>query len=253
MATYKKRGYKPKNKAEKAKHIEDESTTAEVFNTLDQTASKTEQWLEKNQKTILIAVGAIAVCVLGYLGYKEFVVKPKQVEATNEMFQAQQYFEQALNSTEKDSLFQLSLNGGQGQYGFLDIAEEYSGTSAGNIANYYAGIAYLNTGNYQKAIDHLDKFKSTDAILAPVAIGAIGDAFAQLGQDAEALSYYEQAAAKNDNELTAPRFLLKAGNMAIKLGNTETALKHYKKITDDYPKSTEANQAALFLGQAEAM
>ncbi|MGB0948857.1 MAG: tetratricopeptide repeat protein [Marinirhabdus sp.] len=47
--------------------------------------------------------------------------------------------------------------------------------------------------------------------------------------------------------------MLKAGNMAIKLGNTETALKHYKKITDDYPKSTEANQAALFLGQAEAM
>ena len=52
MATYKKRGYKPKTKAEKESQIEQESTTAEVFNTLDETASKTEAWVEKNQKII---------------------------------------------------------------------------------------------------------------------------------------------------------------------------------------------------------
>lgn len=36
MATYKKRGYKPKNKKEKEEQIQDESTTAEVFDTLDE-------------------------------------------------------------------------------------------------------------------------------------------------------------------------------------------------------------------------
>jgi hypothetical protein len=30
------------------------------------------------------------------------------------------------------------------------IADEYSGTDAGNLANYYAGIVYLNTGNLLK-------------------------------------------------------------------------------------------------------
>ena len=45
MATYKKRGYKPKTKEEKEHNIEDNSTTAEVFNTLDETASKTEDWV----------------------------------------------------------------------------------------------------------------------------------------------------------------------------------------------------------------
>ena len=40
MATYKKRGYKPKNKAEEQQAEEMQSTTAEVFNTLDETASK---------------------------------------------------------------------------------------------------------------------------------------------------------------------------------------------------------------------
>ena len=33
MATYKKRGYKPKTKVEQEVEVEDGSTTAEVFNT----------------------------------------------------------------------------------------------------------------------------------------------------------------------------------------------------------------------------
>ena len=62
MATYNKRGYKaPKEKEEKldTNFIEDvnvdekDSTTAGVFNSLDQTASKTEEWVARNQKYIL--------------------------------------------------------------------------------------------------------------------------------------------------------------------------------------------------------
>ena len=56
MATYKKRGYKPTSKVDKQAQIEAESTTAEVFSTLDEGASRTEAWMEKNQKAILIFV-----------------------------------------------------------------------------------------------------------------------------------------------------------------------------------------------------
>jgi hypothetical protein len=59
----------------------------------------------------------------------------------------------------------LSLNGSEGKFGFLKIADEYSGTDAGNLAN-YAGIAYLNTGKYTEAIDYLSKFKSDDIVLS---------------------------------------------------------------------------------------
>ena len=61
MATYSKRGYKtPKVKEDNVDNdfIEDvivdekDSTTAGVFNTLDETASKTEEWVAKNQKVI---------------------------------------------------------------------------------------------------------------------------------------------------------------------------------------------------------
>ena len=52
MATYTKKGNKPKTKVEKEQDIAAGSTTAEVFNTLDETASKTEAFVERNQNTL---------------------------------------------------------------------------------------------------------------------------------------------------------------------------------------------------------
>ncbi len=253
MATYKKRGGKPRTQAEKMDHIEDESTTAEVFSSLDEGASHTEAWIAKNQKAILIFVGVIAISVLGYLGFQNFIQEPKEVKATNEMFQAQSYYEQALTATSKDSLFNLSLTGGGGKFGFIDIIDNYGGTNAANISKYYAGIAYLNTGKYQEAIEYLDAFKADDLNVAPIAKGAIGDAFAQLDQQEEALKYYEKAASMSKSELTAPRFLLKAGITALSLEKSDVALKYFKAITENYPKSPEATKATIYEGKSEAM
>ena len=253
MATYNKRGGKPRTKAEKDSQIEENSTTAEVFNTLDQGASRTEAWVEKNQKAILAFIIIVAVGVLGYFVYHQYVKGPKEAEAMNEMFQAQSYWEQALTAPAKDSLYNLSLQGGEGKYGFIDIIENYGGTNAANLARYYAGMAYLNTNKYREAIAQLDKFKSDDDVLAPLAKGAIGDAFAQLGQNEDALKYYEEAAKMRTNEFTSPRFLLKAGIAAMSLNQNEKALAHFKKIADDYPKSNEATKAEIYTGRAEAM
>lgn len=253
MATYKKRGGKPKTKVEKEAVIEDDSTTAEVFNTLDEGASRTEAFVEKNQKYILGFIIVVAVAVLAFFAYHEYVQKPNEVEAMNEMFQAQTYWEQALTEPAKDSLYNLSLKGGEGKYGFLEIIENYSGTDAANLAHYYAGMAYLNTNQYQNAIEFLDKFSSEDEILGPLAKGAIGDAFVQLNQNEEALKYYEEAASMRDNGFTAPRFLLKAGIAALALNQNDKALKHFQKIADDYSDSPEAAKALIYTGRAEAM
>ena len=253
MATYKKRGGKPRTKAEKEQNIEEGSTTAGVFKTLDEGASRTEAWVEKNQKYILGIIGIVAICVLGYLAFQEFIQKPKEVEATNEMFQAQTYFEQALTATAKDSLFNLALNGGEGKYGFLDIIDKFGGTSAGNLSKYYAGMSYLNTNNYKEAISYLDDFKSDDAVIGPLAKGGIGDAFVQLGQEDKALGYYETAATMTENDFTTPRFLLKAGSAAMNTGKKNKAIKHFTKIIEMYPNSDEATRATANIGKAKAM
>lgn len=253
MATYKKRGYKPKNKAEKDQAVEDQSTTAEVFNTLDETASKTEEWVAKNQKYIYVIIGIVAAIVLGYLGYNEFVAKPKQTEAMNEMHLAKTFFNDAVNGVEKDSLFNLALNGSGGKYGMLDIAEEYASTPAGNLANYYAGMSYLHLRDYPKAIEYLEAFSSDDEILAVNAKGAIGDAFAQLNQMEDALNYYEQAANLRDNEYTTPLYLYKAGTVALELEKPKKALTYFTRIKEEFNASAQATNIDVFIGKAQVL
>ncbi len=254
MATYKKKGYKPKTKEEEVELLEENSTTAEVFNTLNEGASKTEEWIAANQKYIFGIIGFVALIVLGYLGYQKFIQGPKEQEASNEMFKSQQYFDSAVNgsSAVRDSLYTLALNGGEGKYGFLEIIENYGGTNAANLANYYAGFSYLNMGKYQEAINYLGDFKSDDEMLGPLAIGGIGDAFSQLEQAEEALEYYEKASKVKNNGFTTPRFLLKAGITALSLDKSKVAISYLEKIKEEYPKSVEANQVDVHIGKAKA-
>ena len=257
MATYNKRGYKPAKEKEVKEVTEDisvlekNSTTAEVFSTLDETASKTEDFVAKNQRIIIGFVGAIALVTVGYLAYQKFVAAPKEDEAANEMFIAQQNFQKATEGVASDSLYKLSLNGSEGKFGFIKIADEYSGTDAGNLANYYAGVAYLNTGKYTEAIDYLGKFKSEDVVLNAMAKGAIGDAYSQKNQPKEALENYVKAAESNKNDFTTPRFLLKAGKTALTLGNKEDALKYFTDIKDNFESSPEAATIDVLIGLAQ--
>lgn len=263
MATYNKRGYKaPKPEAEKVDDVNDteevinvdekDSATANVFNTLDETANKTEEFISKNQNIILSIVGGVALVVAGYLLYSKFVSGPKENEAASDMFQAQQYFKQAVEGTvANDSLFNLALNGGEGKQGFLDIAENHSGTDAGNLAHYYAGMSLLNTKQFQKAIDHLVEFKSDDQFTNAMAIGATGDAYAELNKLDQALEFYVKAAESNKNELTTPRFLLKAGQVAMTLGKKEDALKYFTDIKDNFETTPEAQNIDALIGMAQ--
>ncbi len=248
MATYKKRGGKSKNKAEDIK-----STTAEVFKTLDESASKSEQWIAKNQKYILGVIAVAVIGVLGYLGYQKFILEPKETEASTEAFSSQQHFEQAINDEERDSLFNLAIQGENGKSGFLDVIENYKGTKTANVTHYRLGMTYLKTNKYQEAITHLEQFSSDDMMLNALAKGGIGDAFLQLNQPEDALSYYEQAFNDNENDFTTPRFLFKAGIVAMELKNYEKALTYFNRIKDEFSEADEAKNIGIFIGKAESL
>ncbi len=231
----------------------EKSATAEVFSTLDESASRSEQWVARNQNYILGVIVVVAIGVLGYLAYNQFVQKPKELSASNELFYPQQYFNQALeNSAERDSLYNLALNGAEGKYGFLDIIDEYEGTKAANLAHYSAGMAYLNLQQYEEAIGHLENFSSDDLILGALAKGGIGDAFMQLGQPEDALTYYEKAIDHDENDFTTPRYLYKAGITALELGNNAKALQYFQRIKDDFSASDEAASIDVFIGMAKS-
>ena len=238
MATYKKKGFKPKdNKSQQS--IDMQSTTAEVFNTLDDTASKSEQWIEKNSKPLFYGLVIVIVLILGFLGYNKYVIEPQETAASNELSFPRKHFNEANTAagSDIDSLLQLGLDGVDNKFGFLDISAQYNGTKAANIANYYAGVSYLKMKEYQKAIEYLSKFNSDDELLGPTALGAIGDAFADIDQAEDALDYYEKAANKKDNEFTTPLFLFKAGRTAMDLGQFSKAEKMFAKIKENYPST----------------
>ncbi|MAW15309.1 MAG: hypothetical protein CMC25_02720 [Flavobacteriaceae bacterium] len=253
MATYKKRGAKKSITPSKENEAVQESTTAEVFETLDTTANKTEEWVVRYQNVILSFIGLVAVGVLGYLGYTNFIIKPKAREAVSELNQAQYYFELAVNSVNSDSLYRRALVGGEGKYGFLDIIENYKGTPAAKLATYSAGMAYLNLNEYENAIIYLDKFSADDILLSALAKGAIGDAYAQLGHIENAYTYYLEASQISENMYSTPKYLYKAAMLGAQNGKIKQAISFLERIEKEYPKAEEAKWVAVQKGKLEHM
>lgn len=206
--------------------------------------TKAEKFFEENRKSITVIFVSLFVIVGGYFAYLYFYLQPREQEAQQEVFWAQQYFEQ-------DSL-RLALRGDGEHYGFLDVADQYSGTKAGNLANYYAGICYLNQGDFEKAIALLDEFDSNDPILSVISEGAIGDAFLELEQPKEALEYYKRAVSGQKNAFIVPFYLLKAGMLAEQNGDLKAALGFYTRIKKDFPESREANEIEKYIARVEA-
>jgi tetratricopeptide (TPR) repeat protein len=199
---------------------------------VEETLTRTEQFLENHLNLVLYVIGGIIVVVLGILGVNKYYIGPRNAEAQEEMYPAQNYFS-------KDS-FNLALNGDGMSLGFLDIIDNYGSTEAGNLAEYYTGISYLHLGDYEAAIDHLENFSTDDMLVAPIAESAKGDAYVELGEYDKAISAYQKALKVNDNEFTSPVVMNKMALVYEKQGQTDKALELYKEIKDDYPQSSIA-------------
>jgi tetratricopeptide (TPR) repeat protein len=251
MSTYKKK-YKAEGKKEANQIDESEFETAGVLNTLEETASRSEKWIEKNSKPLFYSLISVVVVFLAFLGYTNYVVEPNETEASNELSFPRKHFNEAATAGSGiDSLLNLGLEGADGKYGFLDIADSYSNTSAGNLANYYAGVSYLQMKQYDKAIEYLSKFNSDDEMLGPVALGAIGDAFSDIDQQEDALEFYEKAANKKANEFTTPLFLYKAAQTAMSLEEYNKAEKLFTQIKENYSKSDQGRDIEKFINAAK--
>lgn len=250
MATYKKRGFKNKVSSNKAEALEKKSTTANVFNTLDQGSSKTQQWVEKNQKKILGIVAVISFVVIGVFAYSKLIVEPNESQAFNKIYFAQKKFDEAM-LVNNDSLYNIALNGDGYNMGMLDVIKEFSGTDAANLAHYYSGMMYLKMNDYQNCIKYLSNFSSDDILLGSLAVGSIGDAFAELNQFDDAFSYYVKAS-ESDNSYTAPIYLFKAGTVAMRLNKFNRAEEYFTVIKRDYSKSAEAKNIDAFISKAIA-
>lgn len=208
------------------------------FESIEETLTRSEQFIENNQKIISYVVIGILALVAIYMAYMRFVQAPKEKEALAQMYVAEQYFEQ-------DS-FAMALNGDANYPGFLEIIDEFSGTNAGRLANYYAGICYLRTGDYDNAIKYLENYKSDDMSVSIVAKGATGDAYMEKGDVEKAISFYKKAVS-NTNDFLSPVYLMKLGMAYESQNKNAEAEEAYTRIKTDFSQSREARQIEKYI------
>lgn len=209
----------------------------------EEVIAKAKDFWTRYNKPIMIVAIAVIVLGGGWYVYQNLFKKPKESKAVEAMFKAEEYYR-------KDSV-NLALNG-DGQYdGFLKIISKYGGTDAANLANFYAGSCYIKLNDNEKAVKHLKKFSSKSKITQARAYKLLGDAYADMGKNSDALSNYKKAARHfEDDQVNSAEYLWFAAYFADRvMKDQKQAIDLYKEIKEKYPKSQQAFDADNYLAQ----
>lgn len=225
--------------ATKVPNTTTEQNVGEIF-------SRSEQFIEKYQKQIIIGVSAVIILVVAILGVRHAYLIPKEREAENAMFKGEDYFAQ--------NQYKLALEGDSVSYiGFEAIIDQYGFTKSANLAKAYAGICYYKLKDIDNALKYLKDFNSNDVMVSPAITGLIGDCYVDQGKVEQGIDYFNKAASKADNELLSPLFLKKAGLAYESLKDYKKAIDVYTRIKDKYPNSLEGSSIEKYIDRAQSL
>lgn len=231
-----------------------DETVEETTKKIDPSLEGIQLFYEKNKNLVNYVGGGLLLIIGAICFFKLYYLPGQEKEASNEMFWAEDYFKiDSFNIALKGGPMVMSADGQKQMLGFEQIADAYSMTKAGSLANYYAGICCLRTGKFEQAIEFLGKYDGDDEMLAPIALGAIGDSHMELNRLDDAIKFYSKAAEKSRNNFTAPYFLKKTGFTYELKTEYAKALEVYERIMKEYPKSSEGQSIQKDIAKVKAM
>lgn len=204
----------------------------------------TENFFEKNKMFLLIGGIGIVLIVLGYVAYLKISVEPR-IQESQDVYWSAFYEYQGADTTE------LAYEGSENFLGFADIAEEYDGTPAGEIANYGMATHAMEQERYEDALAYLEECDFDDIMIGTLVIGMMGDCYVELGDFDTAVEKFEEAAEREPNEYTSPLFLKKAGLVYEQIDQKPRAIELYQKIKDEWSESTQATDIDKFIARAQ--
>jgi len=217
-----------------------ETKKAHVAAESGDTLLKLESFWKKYQKQISIVLGVIVVAIVGWYVYRSMILQPKEDQAADVMFKAQQNFA-------KDSV-KAALNGEGTSRGFLYIINNYGGTKSGNLAKYYAGVCYLRSGNFNNAVKYLKDFSTDAKQIQMMAYGCLADAYGELNKNDDAVTYYKKAAETfEEDQANASEYLFRAGLKLELTGKTKEAVEVYKQLKEKFPQSQRGGQIDKYI------
>lgn len=211
---------------------------------IEHALTRSEQFIEDNQKVLTYILGGLIVVLLLIIGGNRYYLKPLNEEAASEMYYAERFFEM-------DS-FNLALNGYGTYPGFLNIIDDYGISKSGKISKYYAGVCYHQLGDHQAAVNLLNKFKTNDLLVGAAKYSTLGDAYVEMEDLNKAISIYKQGIEKYDNNFSSPILLKKLGLVYEELGQLDKALETYTLIGSTYPDSAEGKEIKKYIGRVES-
>lgn len=218
------------------KKQQEEDTLVDIV----EVSGQAQDFFERNGNAILGGLAVIVLLIGGIFAYNNFYKVPQSKEAAAQMAEAQYQFE-------RDSFSSAMTNPGGGYAGFLEIMNNYGGTDSGNAADLYAGISYLNLGKYQAAIDYMNSFSASGNIAPIIKNGVMGDAYSELGDYSNALSYYKKAANAGDIDVLSAYYLKKLGKLNEHQGNNAAALEAYKSIKEKYSETPDGKDIDKYI------
>lgn len=211
---------------------------------IEQALTRSEQFIEENQKALTYFLLGIIVILLIIIGGNRYYLKPLNEEAAADMYYAERFFE-------IDS-FNLALNGYGTYPGFLNVMDDYGLSKSAKISRYYAGVCYHQLGDHESAIELLNKFKTNDLLVGAAKYSTLGDAYVELGELNKAISAYKSGVEKYENNFSTPIMLKKMGLVYEELGQLDEALKAYQTIESTYPGTTEGREIKKYIGRVES-
>ena len=105
---------------------------------------------------------------------------------------------------------------------------------------------------YGEAVEYLKNFNANDAMIAPAALGALGNCYAQLGEEEKAAATLMKAAAESNSHSLSPIYLLQAGQIYENLGQNAKAVEAYEQIKNKYFNSVQAYDIDKYIERASA-
>lgn len=146
--------------------------------------------------------------------------------------------------------FETALNGSDDSFtlGFVQIANNFGRTSAGNLALYYASVSEYELGNYESALSYIESFDIPSGIMGVSPIALHANILLELERYEEAAEIFEKAAEWNENEATTPVNLFAAAEAYVEAGMSAQAQNHLNTIISDYSSSSVSAKAQRLNG-----
>lgn len=201
-----------------------------------------QDFWNKYGKLAVSGLVILFLVVAGYFAYQHFIKGPEERKASDAVWRAEELYRMDSAS--------LALNGDGTTLGFLKIIDRYSGTDAAELSRFYAASCYMKLGDFANATKHLEKFSSSDKLVAVRAAGLLGDAYAEQGKNAEAADQYKKAGTlyETDN-FNSPEYLFRAGLLYQDLNKNKEALDMFQRIKDKYPASQYGRDIDKYLAR----